>query len=159
MAILENGTKNYFKINPEQCFVQNNMLFAYITVYGSETDRQNEKRRLDDFAVFDANCKRILEELGTKEQNTELYIAFSKAVESIKGRTYTNGMPTLSGNIFSEEITRLLANCGYRSEWLDQPIRIVSKSLVNCGICEEPLTAEYVYGKLKAKMSQDILNI
>lgn len=160
MAILEKGTNNYFKVNPEQSFVQNNMLFVNFTVYGSEIDRINEKQRLEEFNAFDANCKRLLEEWSVNEQYADLCKDFSQAAETIKDKRYINGIPAFSDCELSEEIARLLTDCGYRSEWIDQPIHIVSKRIVNCGIWkEEPLTSQYVYDKLKAKMSRDILDI
>lgn len=160
MAILENGTQHYFKVDLEHSFNQNNMVFASIIVYASEADRQNEKRRHNEFTAFDANCKRTLQELSADERYEELYFNFSEAVRSIEDRRYTNVVATLSDTTFPQDVARLLMECGYQSEWLSQPICIISKRLINCGLGgAKPLTAEYIYSKLKAKMSPDILDI
>lgn len=160
MAILENGTSNYFKVNLDDSFVQKNMVFASITIYLSEKDRQIEKLRSQKFDAFDANCSTLLQQLSSDERYSDLYMSFARSVKDIKDNRYSNGKINFLHAAFNDDVEQLLDQCGYRTEWVSQPIHIVSKLLVNCGKSDaEPLTSEYIYNKLKAKMSSDILDI
>ena len=161
MAILENNTKHYYKLDLSQSFIQKNMVFGAVVVYGTENDRKNEKDRLSKFMLFDSNCKMMLKKLNEDVNNIKVYSDFARTVADIISKRYISKTVSYADEIvITKDIEKLLEECGYRQEWIKQPICILSNKLINCGKhTGDLLTAEYVYSKLKSKMSTDISNI
>lgn len=157
MAVYENSTQNYIKVDESKSFVQNKMLFVAHTVYATARDRQIEKDRTNAFAIFELNAKQMVEVLFSKNQ-IELAELLSWAVNQVK---YNRYLTALARDVaFTEDIHSLLVKCGYDPQWLTSPIRILSSKIVNCGRYNgETITREFLYQKLKNKMSLNIKDI
>ncbi len=160
MAIVENTTNNYFKINLGDCFVQNKMLFASITIYATEGDRAKEKTRTNQFLDFDNYSKQIMEDLEKNEVQVDLYEEFLHAVELVKSLRCWNGIDLRNQLVLSNEVKSLLTRCGYQADWISSPICITSKQLINLGLYENSsIDIENLYSRLKMKMTNNIINI
>lgn len=160
MAILEYETQNYYRVDFERSFIQNSMVFASIVIYASETDRQIEKSRAAEFQAFDENSKNKLLSLSGSEQNADICEKFAKAVDSVIRMRYLKNGSGTSAFMCDAETISLLSDCGFKQEWINQPIHITATKIVNCGLhTGEAFTAEYIYDKLKSKMSSNVVNI
>lgn len=160
MAILENETQNYYRIDVEHSFVQNNMVYANIIVYATENDRKLEKVRMPEFEAFDQNSMKMFTSLSKNEQNTEICEEFAKALNLISRMRYAKGETKEVESTLNSSFSSLITDCGFKKEWIDTPIRIIATKIINCGkYNEEKLTEEYIYDKLKSKMSSNIVNI
>lgn len=164
MAILENETQNYYRIEVKHSFVQNNMVYANIIVYATENDRNREKERLPEFEAFDQNSRNMLAALNRNEQNAEICEEFAKVVTLISRMRYVKGESKGETEdlkfTLNSSISSLITDCGFKNEWISSPIRIIAAKIINCGEYNgEELTEKYIYDKLKSKMSSNVVNI
>ena len=160
MAILENETQNYYRADLDRSFIQHNMVFATLIAYGSEADRQKEKNRETEFQMFDVNCESLLVNLNSSERNEGICRKFAHAKKQIDNMKYVKINSTVSDATIDVEVLEMLTKCGYKIEWIQQPIHILSDKLVNCGMhSNEEFTLRYIYDKLKTKMSLNIKNV
>ncbi len=157
MAVIERNTNNYIKVDEKKSFIQNNMIFVAHTIYATSMDRQREKEREEAFKMFDTNAQHMIERLSSQNQ-MERAEYLNWAVNQVQRNRYLTA--TTKDVAFTEDIYNLLVSCGYDPSWLSCPIRIVTKRIVNCGRYNgESLTCDYLYKKLKNKMSKDIQDI
>lgn len=157
MAVYENNTQNYIKVDESKSFVQNKMIFVAHTVYATLQDRQHEKDRRIDFERFDINAKQMIDSLSSQNQ-VERAELINWAVNQVKNNRYLTA--STKEVAFTEDIHSLLVACGYDEQWLVSPIQILSTKIVNCGRYNgETITREFLYQKLKNKMSRDIQDI
>lgn len=157
MALYENNTQNYIKVDENKSFIQNNMVFVAHTVYATPQDRQREKERSFAFVQFDKNAQQMIDNLYSQNQLEKAEL-LNWAVNQVTLNRYL----TVSSKdvAFTEDIHSLLVTCGYDEQWLASPIQILSTKIVNCGRYNgETITREFLYQKLKNKMSRDIQDI
>lgn len=148
MAILENETKKYYKLNYDNSFAKNGMAYAELFVYKTAQDRQNEKNRLVLITQFFSNC----EIESAKIDNDDVRLVFNNAVCSISRALYSGSQNSVVPN-FDAETAQRLTECGYQAIWVQEPIKIVAKMEINCGNYNcETLSFEFFYKRIKDRM-------
>lgn len=157
MAIYESTTQNYIKVDENKSFVQKNMIFVAHTVYATAQDRQREKERKPLFDMFDTKALQMIDQLSLSHQ-MEAAELLNWAVNQVKRNRYVSA--SSKEVAFPDEVYEILISCGYDPNWLIMPIHILTSRIVNCGRYNgEKITQEYLYHKLKEKMSNEIQNI
>lgn len=157
MAIYEVATQNYIKVDQARSFILNNMVFVAYVVYATAKDRQHEKERQLAFERFDVNALQMIDRLYSQNR-IEQAESLSWAVNQIKANRYLTSQNKEVA--FTEDTYDLLILCGYDPNWLITPICIKTSKIANSGRYNgEAITQEYLYNKLKEKMSANIQNI
>lgn len=161
MAVLETETKYYYKINPERSKINNHQIYVSLTTYFTKQDRDYEKKTEGAYNTFLLACSAKLNEYDAKInlESTEQIIdernRFERAVYNIMRTRFRE-----VDNAIDIDILRVLESCGYNSEWVSTPIRIVGTMLVNVGLYDGiELTAERLYNRLKLVMSTHIEDV
>jgi len=157
MAIYESTTNNYIKVDENKSFVQKDMIFVAHTVYATAQDRQREKERKSSFDRFDIQTQQMVDRFSLNNQMATAEL-LNWAVNQVKRNRYISAHS--KDVAFPDEVYSILISCGYDPNWLISPIRILTTKIVNCGRYNgEEITQDYLYRKLKEKMSNDIQNI
>lgn len=188
MAILENETNNYFKINFDKCAVKGRLVYVNFSVYKTEIDRQKEKDRESKISKFFLDLRQYLDgkyrALVTAIGDLTLEEILSKTdIGKIDSAKY----PKLSELQYEANellpYERLIANAiyqygeensviqidkahlpklqalGFEEEWTASPVRISSGAEVFCGeYNDEHIDMPFYYNRLKTVMSNNILD-
>jgi hypothetical protein len=90
-------------------------------------------------------------------QKQDVLHALEKASDGLQEKLYIYNYETPSS--ISDANAALLAPFGFNSQWITDPVVLVSDAQVNCGEYDgQETTNEFYYNKLKKKMSRNIAN-
>lgn len=187
MAIIENETSNYYKINFDKCSIKGRSVFVNFSVYKGSYERDKEKEREGKVAKFflelrqyiDTKYKLLLGEIGERKPEDLL--------SEIDGKIDKDNFPRLRamqdvvsdllqleqalGNSMykyeaqdnaleiPENILLQLNELGFNKSWVSEPIYISSGAEVYCGeYNDEHIDMQFYYDRLKTVMSENILD-
>lgn len=167
MAILDTNGK-YYKINLEQSVIENGLIFSWVTIYASQEERQREIAQQEEFNAFIKNiqAKGIdyinlakNDKLSKEERDNQSFVGYMlvSIADDVLHARYTTRKEIVQ---IPDTIKDIVSECGYKEEWVTNPIKIDGVLRVNCGAYGgEDVTHEFLYNSLKPSMSKDIQNV
>lgn len=161
MAVYENATGQYYKVLLENSYIKDGFVFVSVVRYPNQEERDREKSREKQLSLFLTNAKqRYLEILSeSQDQSTDSEIQYEEEFERIIytvenfstiriGQTY----PVIT---ISDKTKQEMVSLGFSDDFITNPVLVIDYITVNCGTYDEtPLSLEYLYEKLKGRMSE-----
>ena len=161
MAVCENVTGQYYKVLLENSYIKDGFVFVSVVRYPNQEERDREKAREEQLSLFLTNAKqRYLEILSeSQDQNTDSEIQYEEEFERIIytvenfstiriGQTY----PVIT---ISDKTKQEINSLGFSDDFITNPVLVIDYITINCGTYDKmPLSLEYLYEKLKGRMSE-----
>ena len=161
MAVCENATGEYYKVLLENSYIKDGFVFVSVVRYPNQEERDREKAREEQLSLFLTNAKqRYLEILSeSQDQNTDSEIQYEEEFERIIytvenlstiriGQTY----PVIT---ISDKTKQEINSLGFSDDFITNPVLVIAYITINCGTYDKmPLSLEYLYEKLKDRMSE-----
>lgn len=167
MAILDTNMK-YYKIDYENSTANTGSVFAKVTIYASQEERQREIAQQEEFNAFIKNIQakgigyiNLAKDgkLSEEEQNNQSFIGYMLVgiADDVLHARYATRKEIVQ---IPNEVKDIVLECGYKEEWITNPIKIDGVLRINCGAYGgEDVTHEFLYNSLKPSMSKDIQNV
>lgn len=169
MAVLENNTLQYYKINFNNSFIKDNNIYIHYSIYISEESREKEKIRNP---LFESFSQAVIERLSQIEKEIEQtseedsIISLSSLHQSIF-TPYQKLFRQLYGfrgkEEFSSEEKNILISLGAKEDWFEEINPVIGKVMLIRGISNfslssnEELSCKEYYQILKNSMNQEII--
>lgn len=161
MAVCENATGQYYKVLLENSYIKDRFIFVSVVRYPNQEERDREKSREKQLSLFLTNAKqRYLEILSeSQDQSTDSEIQYEEEFEKVIytvenfstiriGQTY----PVIT---ISDKTEQEMFRLGFSYDFITNPILVIDYITINCGAYDKmPLSLEYLYEKLKDRMSK-----
>lgn len=187
MAIIENGTNNYYKINFDKCSIKGRAVFVNFSVYNDNNEREKEKTREDKVAKFflelrqyiDTKYKLLLGEIGERKPEELLSDSDGKIdidnfpllramqdevnellqIEQALGNSMYKYDEQSSAIKIPQNKLLQLNELGFNKSWVTEPVYISSGAEVYCGeYNDEHIDMQFYYDRLKTVMGENILD-
>lgn len=163
MAILENETNNYYKINFDLCSIRGLKVYVNYSAYKTQSERDKEKQRHSLVASFGDNLQKyraeiydeFMESVGKIGKEPKDLVASDDKIDAIRfpelrakqdeiyeleefipkfyERLYRYGETDQVAANISENLLGTLIGIGYDENWLSDPICLSMGAEVECG--------------------------
>lgn len=161
MAVCENATGQYYKVLLENSYVKDGFVFVSVVRYPNQEERDREKAREKQLSLFLTNAKqRYLEILSeSQDQSTDSEIQYEEEFERII-YTVENFSTIRIGQAYpvitiSDKTKQEINSLGFSDDFITNPVLVIDYITINCGAYDKtPLSLEYLYEKLKVRMSE-----
>lgn len=161
MAVGENATGQYYKVLLENSYIKDGFVFVSVVRYPNQEERDREKAREEQLSLFLTNAKQRYSEIlsESQDQNTDSEIQYEEEFERII-YTVENFSTIRIGQTYpiitiSDKTKQEMVSLGFSDDFITNPILVIDYITVNCGAYDEtPLSLEYLYEKLKGRMSE-----
>ena len=164
MAIIENETKMYYKINFDECAIKGLQVMVNFSIYHSKSDRDKEKMRLEPITRFAEQLRGKAQSLYEKfvgkieEQNIADVANENGVIDKVRypelyalqeqSTFYNDFVQFLYENfvVFEDGPSenkptfdydahlQELIEMGFQQVWLEDPILFNSSGTINCGV-------------------------
>lgn len=161
MAVGENATGQYYKVLLENSYIKDGFVFVSVVRYPNQEERDREKAREEQLSLFLANAKQRYSEIlsESQDQKTDSEIQYEEEFERVI-YTVENFSTIRIGQTYpiitiSDKTKQEMVSLGFSDDFITNPVLVIDYITVNCGAYDEtPLSLEYLYEKLKGRMSE-----
>ena len=165
MAVCENATGQYYKVLLENSYIKDGFVFVSVIRYPNQEERDREKAREEQLSLFLTNAKQRYSEIlsESQDQKTDSAIQYEEEFERVI-YTVENFSTIRIGQTYpiitiSDKTKQEMVSLGFSDDFITNPVLVIDYITINCGAYDEtPLSLEYLYEKLKGRMSE-ITNI
>lgn len=160
MAVCENATGQYYKVLLKDSYIQDGFVFVSVVRYPNQEERDREKVRENQLSLFLTNAKQRYSKILSEgqDQNTDSETHYEEEFERII-YTVENFSTIRIGQspaiiTISDKTKQELISFGFSDDFITNPVLVIDYITVNCGAYDKtPLSLEYLYEKLKSRMS------
>lgn len=161
MAVCENATGQYYKVLLEDSYIQDGFVFVAAVRYPNQEERDREKAREEQLSSFLENAKQRYSEILSEgqDQNTDSETDYEEEFERViytveNFSTIISSQPPAVITI-SDKTKQEMISLGFSDDFISNPVLVIDYITVNCGADDKtPLSLEYLYEKLKGRMSK-----